>query len=241
MDGYFRLNMKRKELEDVNNEFSDFSLSSPARKTRRLDADLLPVIKEEESEIPMSFEQSVPEQSFVGNAEGLTIEELPTVPENQERSIVLFNPTNMPLLQSPSNFSISVNPDLISGLKNQVLWSSQSKNWRSENDEAVTEDKNSSASNNSLAVVPWVPSQHLSAPGVEVPPQADVIGKTGDEEVGDATMDIEVDNDMIPFEQRNVNESNGMSLSDGLHHWQQQPWMIPQPPQNTVTPVVWYR
>lgn len=80
------------------------------------------MIKEEESEIPMSFEQSVPEQSFVGNAEGLTIEELPSVPENQERSIVLFNSTNMPLLQSPSNFSISVNPDLISGLKSKCFF-----------------------------------------------------------------------------------------------------------------------
>ncbi|CAI9766450.1 unnamed protein product [Fraxinus pennsylvanica] len=241
MDGYFRLNMKRKELEDVNNEFSDFSLSSPARKTRRLDVDLLPVIEEEDSEIPMSFEQSVPGQSLVGNAEGLTIEELPGVPENQERSIVLYNPTNMPLLQSPSNFSISVNPDLISGLKNQILWSSQSNNWRSENNEAVIEDKNSSATNNSLAVVPWVASQHHSAPGVEVPPQADITGMM-DDEVGEETMDIEADNnDVIGFEQRNVNDSSGMSLSDGLHHWQQQPCMIPQPPQNTVTPVVWYR
>ncbi|CAI9772547.1 unnamed protein product [Fraxinus pennsylvanica] len=92
-----------------------FTISSI--KTRRLDVDLLPVIEEEESEISMSFEQSVPGQSLVGNAEGLTIEELPSVPENQERSIVLYNATNMPLLQPPSNFSISVNPDLISGLK----------------------------------------------------------------------------------------------------------------------------
>ncbi|KAL2533437.1 hypothetical protein Adt_06788 [Abeliophyllum distichum] len=241
MDGYFRLNMKRKELDEVNNDFSDFSLSSPARKTRRLDVDLLPIMEEEESEIPMSFEQSVPEQRLVGNTGGLTIEELPSEPENPERSIVLFNPVNTPLLQCPSNFSISVNPDLISGFKNQVLWSGQSNNWRSENNEAVTEDKNSSSSNKCLAVVPWVPSQHHSAPGVQFPPQMDNSGMMDTEEVGEATMDIEDDNDMIGFEQRNVNESGGMSLSEGLHHWQQQPCMIPQPPQNTATPIVWYR
>lgn len=28
--------MKRKEIDDVNDDFSDFSLSSPARKIRRL-------------------------------------------------------------------------------------------------------------------------------------------------------------------------------------------------------------
>ena len=30
------LKMKRKDLDDVNDDFSDFSLSSPARKIRRL-------------------------------------------------------------------------------------------------------------------------------------------------------------------------------------------------------------
>ncbi|CAI9780270.1 unnamed protein product [Fraxinus pennsylvanica] len=190
MDGYFRLNMKRKELEDVNNEFSDFSLSSPARKTRRLDVDLLPVIEEEESEIPMSFEHSVPEQRLVGNTEGLTIGELPSLPENQERSLVLFNPVNAPLVPSPSNFSIFVNPDLISGLKYKVLWSSQLNNWRLESNEIVTESENSGASNKCLAVVPWLPSHNYSEPGFEVP-QTDMMDP---EEVGESTMDIEADN-----------------------------------------------
>lgn len=36
MKPYYTLKMKRKDLEDVNDEFSDFSLSSPARKIRRL-------------------------------------------------------------------------------------------------------------------------------------------------------------------------------------------------------------
>lgn len=36
MEGYFPLKMKRKDLEDVTDDFSDFSLCSPARKIRRL-------------------------------------------------------------------------------------------------------------------------------------------------------------------------------------------------------------
>ncbi|CAA2999126.1 Hypothetical predicted protein [Olea europaea subsp. europaea] len=235
MDGYVRLNMKRKELEDVNNEFSDFSLSSPARKTRRLDVDLLPIIEEEESEVPMSFEQSVLEERLVGNKESLTVDELSSIQDNQERSLVLFNPTNAPLVQSPSNFTIFVNPDLISGLKSKVLWSSQSINWKLENNEDVAEDGNSSASNKCLAVVPWLLSHDNSAPGVEVS-QTDNTGMIDPEEVGEATMDIEADNNMTV-----EHESGGMSLSEGLHHWQQQPCMIPQPPQNTATPIVWYR
>ncbi|XP_022754029.1 uncharacterized protein LOC111302370 [Durio zibethinus] len=55
--------LKRKDIDQVNDDFSDFSLSSPATKIRRLDADLPPIIEEEES-----------------------------FPENQERAIVLFSP-----------------------------------------------------------------------------------------------------------------------------------------------------
>ena len=44
---------------------------------------------------------------------GPVIEEL----ENQERAIVLFNPVNNPILHNPSNVSISLCPDLVSGFK----------------------------------------------------------------------------------------------------------------------------
>lgn len=36
MDGYVPAKMKRKDLEEVYDEFSEFSLSSPVRKIRRL-------------------------------------------------------------------------------------------------------------------------------------------------------------------------------------------------------------
>ncbi|EOY32080.1 hypothetical protein QUC31_019553 [Theobroma cacao] len=55
--------LKRKDIDQVNDDFSDFSLSSPATKIRRLDAELPPIIEEEES-----------------------------FTENQDKAIVLFNP-----------------------------------------------------------------------------------------------------------------------------------------------------
>lgn len=36
MAGFLSVKMKRKDLEEVNDDFSEFSLSSPARKIRRL-------------------------------------------------------------------------------------------------------------------------------------------------------------------------------------------------------------
>ncbi|KAG8373937.1 hypothetical protein BUALT_Bualt11G0077100 [Buddleja alternifolia] len=117
MEDYLAMKLKRKDLEDVNDDFSDFSLSSPARKIRRLDSELPPIIEDEECDIPLVFEQSVPqEQRF-----GVRIEELPDLPENEERAIVIFSPPN-PRLQSPSNFSVSVDPHLISGFRSKYKW-----------------------------------------------------------------------------------------------------------------------
>lgn len=68
----------------------------------------------------MAFEQLQPqEQRFGSNVD------LPSVPEIEERAIVLFKPINAtPLSPSPSNFSVSVSPDLISGLKSKPKISS---------------------------------------------------------------------------------------------------------------------
>ncbi|KAG5606903.1 hypothetical protein H5410_028395 [Solanum commersonii] len=143
MEPYYTLKMKRKDLEDVYDEFSEFSLSSPARKIRRLlptcdqeirvetvvvksffDADLPPIIEEvEEPEIPIAFEQAATYPSFGSNAvnRGLVIEELPSVPENEERAIVLFKPMNTQPVHSPSNFSVKVDPQFLNGLKSKSL------------------------------------------------------------------------------------------------------------------------
>ncbi|XP_052180370.1 uncharacterized protein LOC127793719 [Diospyros lotus] len=242
---------KRKELQDqVNDDFSDFSLSSPATKIRRLDAGLPPIMEEEEEAPQIPFvmaEQNLPgsnhtEQLGASNYHPL-VQELPTtLPQNEERAIVLFKPpvsTTTPLLQSPTNWSLSVSSDIIIGIKNgdKMLWSSQSNAARSAEDEA-RRDRITSGTNECLAVVPWVPSQFPQASGTEAP-TGEVSEMMDAEDVGVVTMDIEENN--VNFEPGQEHISGAMNGSDGFHQWQQQHCMIPQLPQNPSTPVVWYR
>ncbi|KAK3022340.1 hypothetical protein RJ639_047045 [Escallonia herrerae] len=229
MEGYAApLKMKRKEIEEVNDEFSDFSLSSPARKIRRLDAELPPIMEEDETDVPVVFEDKAG-----GN---VVIEELPhEVAGTEERAIVLFKPMNASFLLSPSGFS--VNPDLISGFKNQLLWPRKSDLLKATEDEAEGRDTNSGAANECLAVVPWVSSQFPQASGAE-DDQNVVPDSMEAEETEAAAMDVE--DDYVDMEQRPGNqELGGMAVSEGLHQWQQQHCMIPQPPQHS--PIVWFR
>lgn len=97
--GHFKL-LKRKldgTVDPIGEDFSDFSLSSPATKIRRLDPELPPIVEEEDQPLPVP---------------------------NDERALVLFKPMN--LLHSPSDFSLTLSSDLISHIKNNKLsWSKQ--------------------------------------------------------------------------------------------------------------------
>ncbi|KAG5564944.1 hypothetical protein RHGRI_000972 [Rhododendron griersonianum] len=242
MAGYASMKMKRKDLEEVNDDFSDFSLSSPARKIRRLDADLPPIMEEEEPEVPFGFnprpmgDEHIP--SYMEQTGGLgscpIIGESSTVPGNEERALVLFRPMSTPLLLSPSNFSVSVNSDIISGIKNQIVWSVQSNGVKSKEDEAERQGFNTTRANESLAIVPWVPSQVPSPQGIEVP-EAELMES---DDAGAATMDIEETN--VAAEPGKEWQLSGMT-NGFSNQWQQQHCMVPQLPQNTSTPIVWYR
>ncbi|KAL7092457.1 hypothetical protein ACP275_12G165800 [Erythranthe tilingii] len=239
MESYLPLKLKRKDLEDVNDDFSDFSLSSPARKIRRLDAELPPIIEEEESEVPISLDYSMPhEQSFGfrNSSSGVKIEELPS---NDERAIVLFKPNNPnPLLHYPSNFSVSVNPNFISVFNNQVLQSGQSNSWKLVDVEEA-EDNNSGSGDRCLAVVPWVPSQLSSSQGTDSSSQIDncECEMMDVQDMEETKMEVE---DATGINQMNVNGGGGISINEGFHQWQQH-CFVPQPPQNTTAPIVWYR
>ncbi|KAF5469327.1 hypothetical protein F2P56_013411 [Juglans regia] len=225
-----KMNLKRKDLEldDFNDDFSDFSLSSPARKIRRLDAELPPIMEEEEAEIPQA-------QDVVGRLrEGLELE----FPSNDEKAIVLFKPVNTPLLHSSSsNLSFSVDSHIMSGFKNQLFGSSHYGNVKSV-EEQSTKEKN----NGCLAVVPWVPSQLPLAPATDVPPL------TAEAEGMAVAMDIEEDNNNNS-QNANIEQGHpsvhdvygGIAGSEGLNQWQQQHCLIPQLPQNTSTPITWFR
>lgn len=225
MAGFFSMKMKRKELEEVNEDFSDFSLSSPARKIRRLDAELPPIMEDEEVKIPTGFKQSFPVSAVGDDSGGPVIEELPCHPVNEERAIVLFKPMTTPLMHSPTSFTVS--SDIISGFKNQ-LWSSQSSHIKSATDEeGETHDK---PTNECLAVVPWVPSQVGGTPGM-------VISEAEIPDMMEAD-DMEIEEN---YENTQRGEVNVMRESGGLHQWHQQHCMTSHLPQNTSTPIAWFR
>ncbi|KAJ6958506.1 hypothetical protein NC653_040226 [Populus alba x Populus x berolinensis] len=257
--------LKRKEVDEVSDDFSDFSLSAPARKTRRLvlDAELPTIIEEEEgSMMPGEFGEEEGDRGLISNEQrknqGVQIEELfmpessSATSDNEERAIVLFKPVNnLHLLhRSPNNFSVSLDSNIISGFRNQFLRSSQSGGVRSVEEE---EEEAGARRDNSMAVVPWVPSQTQPAFLQEIMysnasvPQTELMDS---EEMGEAAMDIEEDNNdqhysgSVGLGQAQGNQAFGFggirAGSDGLPQWQQQHCLVPQIPQNpNQTPVTW--
>ncbi|KAF8364841.1 hypothetical protein HHK36_013474 [Tetracentron sinense] len=252
MAGYMSVKMKRKDMDDMSDDFSDFSLSSPARKIRRLGTELPPIM-EEEPEIPLGFEHPLPpEEHLTSSMEQILAPGTAAVPSyslNEERTLVLYKPVKLRPLQSSnsSNFTITINSDLIPGLKkvrnptNYFVSASLSVDklfWLGDdNPIKATEDEVEEAvpMNDCLAVIPWVSSQFPPSSGME----ASAIGESEpmEAEVEEAaTMDIEEDNKCaIEGEIREP----GMGGGEGLHQWQQQHCMTPQLPQNTSPPLTW--
>ncbi|XP_077222916.1 uncharacterized protein LOC143856547 [Tasmannia lanceolata] len=230
MTGFLSVKMKRKDLEDVYDEFSDFSLSSPARKIRRLDAELPPIMEEEEPVIPLDYSQSLSEDSLKGSTPQLTAamtEALPSLSLNEEKALVLYKQVNTPLLQSSSssNLSFRVNTDLLPGFKNQIFWSGNSN--------LVTEASDKVESNGCLAVVPWAPFQLPVSRGtndigmgggLSEPMEADEV----------ATMELEEESTASRQEARESAEMGG----EDLQQWQQH-CMTPQLPPNASSPIMW--
>lgn len=210
MGEYIPMKTKRKEIEDVYDDFSDFSLLSPARKIRRLDAELPPIIEESEPNGgPVDIDLDLDTQ----------LQEEACVPVNEERAIVLYNPVNSSV--SP-NVSITVNPGLFPSFKNGVLWPGHYRFLISEEDELASEEKN-----DCLAVVPWVSNPLTSAQAVAPQVQQELSEPMDIEE--DCSTRGGVDQSGIMY------GSDGV-----LPHWQQQHCMTPEvPPNAATTPVMW--
>jgi len=87
------------------------------------DADLPPIIEKDVAGIPLKHEESIPESGIpnqkINQGNPVDIEELPFVPENNEKAIVLFKPMNNPIFYSPNN--LSIDPSLISSFKSKQL------------------------------------------------------------------------------------------------------------------------
>ncbi|OMO77035.1 hypothetical protein CCACVL1_15225 [Corchorus capsularis] len=212
--------LKRKDMEQFNDDFSDFSLSSPAPKIRRLDAELPPIIEEEEAFL--------------------------------EKAIVVYNPV---VQVNPNHLhptlSLNLNPDLISGFKNQIVRATQMKSG----DES--ERKEAEAKEGCLAVIPWVPCQ------IPIPIPIPSVGSRDDGQVGETELSLMEDEDEMDIEEESNNNNNndnvkkmeqeqeefgygygydGLDLKQPSEALQQQHCMIPQPPQNPFTwPLTWSR
>lgn len=136
---------------------------------------------------------------------------------------------------------------MITDSLDKVLRSSQENSWSwrvaNEGEAAAEGEENdsSSSSNGCQAVVPWLPPRFPSTNG-DGSHQFNINETTmDDEEMGEAAaMDVE---DSTSIQQSNTNEGGGsVLLNQGLPQWQQQQHCtILQPPQNTTTPIVWYR
>ncbi|XP_043712897.1 uncharacterized protein LOC122661537 [Telopea speciosissima] len=241
MAGYLSMKMKRKGLEEVYDEFSDFSLSSPARKIRRLDAELPPIMEEEETpEIPVVFDRSPSgDLGISAQQSAATVTEvLPYAPLNEERALVLYKPMNKPLVE------VIVNSDLIPALRNHVFWSEQTNQVRRVEDEATDRsNSNIGIKNDCLAVVPWVPTTQLSPDSETGVPAAMVVPEQMEAEgVDSVMMEIEQDDNEIQVSGGQAREIGGGVESEGeswQQQWQQQHCLSPQLPQNTSTPIMW--
>ncbi|CAE6199921.1 unnamed protein product [Arabidopsis arenosa] len=219
-----RLSMKRKDFDRVNDEFSDFSLSSPARKIRRLDVDLPPIMEEEEIDLPM---------------QDTSAEEIELEPVNNDRAIVLFKPLHY---QHPSSSgNLFVDRDLISGFKNRFL-----------RDVSIADDNHyeDQRSNKCQAVVCWNPSQSTYSQPIgtfQQPRTLEIteLDETGEDAVmDDAANEIEEDNGSATLSFPHEGQQQEPTFGFGLHQWQQQQnCMIPQLPQvsTTPTPITWFR
>lgn len=69
-------------------------------------------MEEDEPDVPFVLQQQQQSTTPI-------IEELPSLPDNQDKALVLFKPIHQHLLVSPSTFSFTVDSDIVSGIKSK--------------------------------------------------------------------------------------------------------------------------
>uniref|UniRef100_A0A0A9G8L5 Uncharacterized protein n=1 Tax=Arundo donax TaxID=35708 RepID=A0A0A9G8L5_ARUDO len=222
---------KRKELEQVVDGLSDFSLSGPAAKSRRLDPELPPIMEEEAPAPSMPFQHEMLGEDISSGINVPSVEDMmegamsPHV-SSEDMALVLYKPVDNPALFGPgiSSSSFTVSSDLIRGLKNHAF---------NQGNYHELEDKSPQRSN-ILALVPWAPpqiaiksdwvtSEPETTQHFEVPMEADEDEAT--------SMDVE-----------EVPEATAVVGFDGndLHQWQQH-CMTPPSLPNPSGHVMWSR
>ncbi|CAI0387236.1 unnamed protein product [Linum tenue] len=231
---------KRKgiDLDFARDDFSDFSLSAPALKIRRLATESLPpIMEEEDAEIaPAMYEADSPMVSMED-----TVPPLPPSAEmeNLERALVVYKPANVHRpYYSPSSLSVALNSGALSGFtRDQFL---RSETILVEDDEAGAGESYKTSANGGgcMAVVPWVGSSQHSFGNQMRELHAEAPESMEADETGVASMDVEESNGHGSMEQgRHFGSIGG---DDGLRQWQQH-CFIPELPPNNLTPVTWLR
>ncbi|XP_062218180.1 uncharacterized protein LOC133918350 [Phragmites australis] len=221
---------KRKELEQVVDGLSDFSLSGPAAKSRRLDRGLPPIMEEEPPAPSMAFRREMLGEEINSDVIMPSVEDLmegamaPHV-SCEDMSLVLYKPVDnlVPFGPGISSSSFIVSSDLIRGLKNHAF---------NQGNYHELEDKSPERCN-SLALVPWAPlqiairsdwvaSELETTQNFEVPMEADETEAT--------SMDVE-----------DAPEATAVGFDgENLHQWQQH-CMTPPSLPNPSTHVMWSR
>ena len=87
----------------------------------------LPSVMQEEPAVPLVFQQQFLSEQIGSAAPEVdaVIEDVPLIPVNEERAIVLYKPIDSPLYLSPSssNVSFTVSSDMLPTLKSKCLYS----------------------------------------------------------------------------------------------------------------------
>ncbi|XP_047180263.1 uncharacterized protein LOC124846933 [Vigna umbellata] len=201
--------LKRKGCVDEVND--DFPLSSPATKIRRLDAELPPIVEEEEP---------LPSPS-------------PSPSPNDERALVLFKP----LAHSPSSFSFTVDSNLINEItNNQFMLSKQGddivtglQSREKSNDELAL-----------VPWVPtsyqFFDVHDIDDSNTELM-EADEMEEGG----GSMMMDIEQEGDIDSDPKTCTPSIHFPTAHSGITEGFQQHCLLPQLPHHTSTPISWTR
>ncbi|RCV05517.1 hypothetical protein SEVIR_1G088900v4 [Setaria viridis] len=212
---------KRKELEQVVDGLSDFSLSGPAAKSRRLDPGLPPIMEEEPPAPSMAFQMlgekinGVNMPSVEVMMEGVTSHHVPS----EDMALVLYKPVDNPGISS-SSFIVS--SDLIRGLKSHAF---NQVNYHELEDESPERS-------NSLALVPWKPPQMpVRSDWVAAEPES-----TQNFEVPMEADETEVTS--MDFEEAPEPTSGGFD-AENVHQWQH--CMTPPSLPNPSAHVMWSR
>ncbi|CAL1357594.1 unnamed protein product [Linum trigynum] len=228
---------KRKgiDLDFARDDFSDFSLSAPALKIRRLAAESLPPIMEEEGAevVPAMYEADSPMVSMED-----TVPPLPpsAETENLERALVVYKPANFHRpYYSPSSLSVALDSGILSGFTRDQFLRSEIRPVQEDEAEAVGSYKTAANGGGCRAVVPWVASSQHSFGNQMRDFQAEA---PESDETGVASMDVEESNGHGSIEQGQHFGSIGGD--DGLRQWQQH-CFIPELPPSNQTPVTWLR